>query len=1186
MGQVSYGTITITDTNDIERIYPVFCKGGANNAPALEPLSNWKEDISAIVGTGDYIWQRIVTKKSGINVTSSDYSDAVRLTGDTGSSAAPLTITQTEYAQTQNENDTPSYRNSMPSPSNEGYWLWVKITYSDGSSVVTKIKQGKEGEDAPLVNLIADTATIVTNSTGTKVPSRPFYINAIYGNLPEGAVKKWYYALDGGNFQESLTERTTTYAFTNTNTKPDSAAYAPTYTLQPTDNGWLWLHVIIVYQLTNSVDTIEYDSLIQVINGELTNENEINEYAYSNSKNQPDSWIDEETYQQTVSDNTYLWVKTTFTNTDKVCYSYSRTDINFVNGATRNGDVVTINPISITFKTLSLKASVLLNNEVIAQDSVTISQTNDAIGLATREIEYLLTDNDTVFKDFNFKHQLKTINLQDFESSINNENHTITISYTSDDFCSIPLEKLDFDCTCTSKIQKIVVGIDNSKYTLSLGTTNLEITSATFNFITREIITNELIDGNIVEQRYNFECELPTIRGKFLGVFDSALDTSEKAKGDYYILNDNIYYFNGTQWVTSAPQYELTIQIEGTDTIPIFNNLTLSYWDIEPSYWIADDELNANNLFIDKYNLYMFRRTIDTYTNGTVEIYGPELYQVYQTDSVIDRIESLEQQKQNPLIGSDQNGNTYIITPMSPLEDSTQDTSQPNPRITPIIDFNNIKDNFVYKQSSSEIGFNWKDLPAATFSSDNITFYAFKQDAQNNYWNMPGLRITNQNITFYDTSKKERILGESKGRTTTLVTLNGTESPTINGEVVDISTLKINDSVVCNVVGNFLGTSTTTITNGGTEKPTINEEEKELEGLLFQDYVTYNNINYYWRGNQWSINQEFTAYWNGTNWILQEYEMPDTPQLILGNGAKIQSGNYIADSDYSAAGTLINLDDGSITTPNFYLKSGGEVGIRGHIEAKSGSIGGFSIGDNILTSDDIYITSSKASNYFIKTGEFGMTHEGEIYAKDVNITGTLTINFDEADIPIITLFKELEKNINANTTDLSELNTNVESIETDLKTANDNIGQKADSSKVDEQLSSITDTLDTIETINKSTDTRLNAQEEQLGVAKSDIDDLKTIKSIIEMDEEEGHPYIQLSTVELVQNNEKKVRSALKLRDDYITFIVQDVESNTHISSDRLITENIDVDYLNVGNFITEERTISGYNHYSVIYLG
>ena len=152
MSQVSYGTITITDTTDIERVYPIYCKGNLTDAPSISGVTNWnnwKELISQAGGTGDYIWQRIVTKKVGIEITynnASQYcSDAVRLTGEAGVSPNPLTISSTQYAQTQNENDTPSYGNSMPSSINEGWWLWVKVNYSDGNSTITKIKQGQQG---------------------------------------------------------------------------------------------------------------------------------------------------------------------------------------------------------------------------------------------------------------------------------------------------------------------------------------------------------------------------------------------------------------------------------------------------------------------------------------------------------------------------------------------------------------------------------------------------------------------------------------------------------------------------------------------------------------------------------------------------------------------------------------------------------------------------------------------------------------------------------------------------------------------------------------------------------------------------------------------------------------------------------------------------------------------------------
>lgn len=178
MAQISYGTITITDTTDIERIYPVYCKGNETNTPSLQPLTNWSENVSQAGGTGDYIWQRIVTKKQGIAVTANDYSDAVRLTGDDGTS---LTITNIQYAQTQHENDTPSYGSSMPSSINEGWWLWVKTTYSDGSFVETKVKQGQTGVSVTATRELYWLKTNSTNpsqitwNSSTSQPSQTIY---------------------------------------------------------------------------------------------------------------------------------------------------------------------------------------------------------------------------------------------------------------------------------------------------------------------------------------------------------------------------------------------------------------------------------------------------------------------------------------------------------------------------------------------------------------------------------------------------------------------------------------------------------------------------------------------------------------------------------------------------------------------------------------------------------------------------------------------------------------------------------------------------------------------------------------------------------------------------------------------------------------------------------------------------
>ena len=71
MGQVSYGTITITDTNDIEQIYMEYAQSTSNS---VAPTSGWDTDIPTWE-EGKYIWQRTVTKMSGVPLSSESYGE-------------------------------------------------------------------------------------------------------------------------------------------------------------------------------------------------------------------------------------------------------------------------------------------------------------------------------------------------------------------------------------------------------------------------------------------------------------------------------------------------------------------------------------------------------------------------------------------------------------------------------------------------------------------------------------------------------------------------------------------------------------------------------------------------------------------------------------------------------------------------------------------------------------------------------------------------------------------------------------------------------------------------------------------------------------------------------------------------------------------------------------------------------
>ena len=144
MGQISYGTITITDTNDIERIYMVYAGSSSDTAaPDASNFNLWKADITQV--SGDYIWQRTVVKKSGITITSSNfqeyYGDPVCITGPEGAAGEPARkitkVTPYYYLSTSSSGQTGGSWSDTPAtyPSTGTYYYWTKTvtTYDSGS---------------------------------------------------------------------------------------------------------------------------------------------------------------------------------------------------------------------------------------------------------------------------------------------------------------------------------------------------------------------------------------------------------------------------------------------------------------------------------------------------------------------------------------------------------------------------------------------------------------------------------------------------------------------------------------------------------------------------------------------------------------------------------------------------------------------------------------------------------------------------------------------------------------------------------------------------------------------------------------------------------------------------------------------------------------------------------------------
>ena len=156
MSQVSYGTITITDTTDIKRIYMVYAKSANNTTVPSIAKESWSENVSTAPGTGNYVWQRTVVEKSGTG--DKTYSDPVCLTGEEGTDATEINGIEVRYGISADWNtqptswsaDTPAYDSSKPK-----YWTRTRLVYDTNPATYSDPVYTK---DEALTKAVADSA--------------------------------------------------------------------------------------------------------------------------------------------------------------------------------------------------------------------------------------------------------------------------------------------------------------------------------------------------------------------------------------------------------------------------------------------------------------------------------------------------------------------------------------------------------------------------------------------------------------------------------------------------------------------------------------------------------------------------------------------------------------------------------------------------------------------------------------------------------------------------------------------------------------------------------------------------------------------------------------------------------------------------------------------------------------------
>ena len=189
MAQVSYGTITITDTNDIESIIVEYAR---NQSTSEAPASGWSTTRPAWA-QGYYIWQRTRIHKSGTQDSADTFGTAVCLTGSTGQTGQTgkgITGIETLYATNNSattaptsgwQSQPPTYNSSKPK-----YWVKVTTTYNSGNpDVVTYLDNGITDAmaTAAAANSTANTANQTANAANQTATNAKNKADTVEGNL-------------------------------------------------------------------------------------------------------------------------------------------------------------------------------------------------------------------------------------------------------------------------------------------------------------------------------------------------------------------------------------------------------------------------------------------------------------------------------------------------------------------------------------------------------------------------------------------------------------------------------------------------------------------------------------------------------------------------------------------------------------------------------------------------------------------------------------------------------------------------------------------------------------------------------------------------------------------------------------------------------------------------------------------
>ncbi len=189
-------------------------------------------------------------------------------------------------------------------------------------------------------------------------------------------------------------------------------------------------------------------------------------------------------------------------------------------------------------------------------------------------------------------------------------------------------------------------------------------------------------------------------------------------------------------------------------------------------------------------------------------------------------------------------------------------------------------------------------------------------------------------------------------------------------------------------------TAVETTAGGGTAVPTFSSP---AQAINFTGLVTFTSANNITDGTNTSNIVEpgsVTNHIGGANVTTIEGGKISTG-VITSTGYSLPSGDTLATGTYTTAGTIFNLDNGSLRSKNFYVNSSGDAFFKGALSGASGTFSGALSGGTISIGSGNSIFKADTNGIYLGNATFAsapfrVTAAGALTATGATISGAIT----------------------------------------------------------------------------------------------------------------------------------------------------------------------------------------------------